>query len=348
MNRSYLRFTLQLLLAALMVIGATGCAGKNSKDRAKRLLNVSYDPTRELYREVNEKFTEKWLETTGQKLEIEQSHGGSGRQARSVIDGLEADVVTLATGADIEAIARLAGTLPENWQTRLPNNSAPYYSTMVFIVRSGNPKNIRDWDDLIRPDVQVVTPNPKTSGAARWNYLAALSWASKKYAGDDTRIQQFLCNLYANVPVLDSGARGASNTFAQTGIGDVLINWENEAFMLVEDVGEGQYEIVYPSVSILAEPPVSVVDVTAERHGVLEAAQAYLDYLYTPEAQEIAAKYHYRPRDLEVMKKYSEKFPSLDLITIDDFGGWANAQATYFADDGEFDKIMIVVQGRKK
>jgi len=349
MNRKNKRLSSLILLSALLVAaaGLTGC-GKSSKKIGIKLLNVSYDPTREFYREYNKLFAEHWLKHRGQVVTIEQSHGGSGKQARSVIDGLEADVVTLATASDIDAIAERTTLLPKNWQLRLPENSCPYYSTMVFIVRKNNPKDIHDWDDLIRPDVQVITPNPKTSGAARWSYLAAWSWANSTYDGDTTRILDYMVALYRNVPVLDSGARGASNTFTQTGIGDVLINWENEAFLLVQDIGEDQYELVVPSVSVLAEPPVALIDANADRHGVREIAEAYLRYLYSADAQNLAGTHHYRPRDLEAFAFFSVKFPQLKLITINEFGGWARAQAEHFNDGGRFDTIMAVVQGRKR
>ncbi|MFH0882449.1 MAG: sulfate ABC transporter substrate-binding protein [bacterium] len=350
MKSSCIRFRTLLVLSSLFIVMATGfsgCGGSSRKGEL-RLLNVSYDPTREFYREYNQLFAEHWKEVKGQTVTIEQSHGGSGKQARSVIDGLEADVVTLATASDIDAIAARTDLLPVQWQSRLPENSCPYYSTMVFVVRKGNPKNIHDWSDLIRDDVQVITPNPKTSGAARWSYLAAWSWAASAYSGDTTRILSYMEAFYKNVPVLDSGARGASNTFTQTGIGDVLINWENEAFLLVQDVGEDKYELVVPSVSILAEPPVALIDANADRHGVREIADEYLKYLYSADAQKLAGRHHYRPRSPEAFALFSKKFPELKLITINEFGGWTKAQVEHFNDNGFFDSIMAVVQGRKR
>ena len=303
------------------------------------LLNVSYDPTRELYQEINASFAAYWKGKSGQKITINQSHGGSGKQARAVIDGLEADVVTLALAYDIDAIAQ-TGLLPRNWQTRLPDNSAPCTSTIVFLVRQGNPKGIKDWDDLVRPGVAVVSPNPKTSGGARWNYLAAWGYALRKNGGDETKAKEFVTRLYGNVPILDTGARGATVTFVQRGIGDVLVAWESEAMLAARDLAKGRFEIVVPSVSILAEPPVALVDRVAARRRTKEAAQAYLDYLYTPEAQEIEARHYYRPRLKETAAKYAAFFPKLTLFTIDEvFGGWAKAQRTHFADGGVFDQI---------
>ncbi|MEG3154263.1 sulfate ABC transporter substrate-binding protein [Sphingomonas sp. RB1R13] len=304
------------------------------------LLNVSYDPTRELYQAINASFARKWQAQTGQAVTIRQSHGGSGKQARSVIDGLRADVVTLALAYDIDAIASKAKLLPANWQSRLPNNSTPYYSTIVFLVRKGNPKHIRDWDDLVRPGVQVITPNPKTSGGARWNYLAAWGYATRR-DHSAVKAREFVTKLYANVPVLDSGARAATTTFVERGQGDVLIAWENEAYLAVNKLGRGQYEIVSPSVSILAEPPVAVVDKVVDKKGTRKVAEAYLNYLYTPEAQEIIAQNYYRPRNPAVAAKYAGRFAHLPLFTIDrNFGGWAKAQAAYFNDGGVFDQIM--------
>jgi len=304
-----------------------------------KLLNVSYDPTRELYQDFNGAFAKYWKGKSGQAVTIQQSHGGSGKQARSVIDGLEADVVTLALAYDVDAIAN-AGLIPRNWQTRLPNNSSPYTSTILFLVRKGNPKKIKDWDDLVRPGVAVISPNPKTSGGARWNYLAAWGYALKKY-GSEAKAKDFVSRLYKNVPILDTGARGATVTFAERGIGDVLIAWENEALLAVREMGEkGELQVVAPSVSILAEPPVAVVDKVANKHKTAAVAKAYLEYLYTPEGQEIAAKHYYRPRNEAVAAKYAKQFPQVALFTIDQvFGGWAKAQKTHFDDGGVFDQI---------
>ena len=298
-----------------------------------QLLNVSYDPTRELYQQVNAAFAKSWK----QPITIKQSHGGSGKQARSVIDGLPADVVTLALGYDVDAIAK-RGLISSNWQARLPNNSTPYYSTIVLLVRHGNPKNIKDWDDLVRPDVRVITPNPKTSGGARWNYLAAWGYAQKKY-GSPEKAKLFMAKLFRNVPVLDSGARGATTTFVERGQGDVLIAWENEALLATKKLGRGKFDIVVPSVSILAEPPVAVVDKVVEKRGTRAAAEAYLKFLYTPEAQEIIARNYFRPRNTQVAAKYKSQFPNMRLFTIDrNFGGWAKAQALHFNDGGLFDQ----------
>ena len=304
------------------------------------LLNVSYDPTRELYKDVNAGFAAQWQAKTGDVVTINQSHGGSGKQARSVIDGLEADVVTLALAYDIDEIADKAKLLPETWQKRLANNSTPYYSTIVFLVRKGNPKGVKDWDDLVKPGIAVITPNPKTSGGARWNYLAAWGYATKKY-GSPAAARDFVTKLYKNVPVLDSGARGSTTTFVQRGQGDVLLAWENEAFLATKELGVGQYEIVVPSVSILAEPPVAVVDKNVDKHGTRKVAEAYLNYLYTPVGQEIIARNYYRPRDKAVLAKYGSTFPKLALFTIDkNFGGWRKTQAAHFADGGIFDQIF--------
>jgi len=334
------------LMAGGLSLVLSGCGGEapvgpavsNSGKGSLELLNVSYDPTRELYEEVNQQFARHWQEKTGQTVTIKQSHGGSGKQARSVIDGLEADVVTLALGYDIDELAA-KGLLAPDWQKRLEHNSAPYTSTIVFLVRKCNPKRIKDWDDLIRPDVEVITPNPKTSGGARWNYLAAWGYAMKTY-NDPEQAKSFVSRLLQNVPVLDSGARGATTTFVERGIGDVLISWENEAFLAVRELGKDQFEMVVPSVSILAEPPVAVVDRYAEKHGTQEAAKAYLQYLYTEEGQELVARHYYRPRLESVARKYADQFPQLELFTVEEmFGGWQQAQNTHFADGGTFDQI---------
>lgn len=302
------------------------------------LLNVSYDPTRELYQAFNQSFEKEYKAKTGRDVVVQQSHGGSGKQARSVIDGLAADVVTLALAADIDALHTHGNLVPADWQKRLPNNSCPYTSTINFLVRKGNPKGIKDWDDLIKPGVQVITPNPKTSGGARWNFLAAWGNALRKQGSD--KAKEFVTKLYKNVPVLDSGARGSTTTFAQRGLGDVLIAWENDALLSLKEFGSDTFEIVYPSVSIQAEPPVSIVDKVVDRKGTREVATAYLEYLYSPEGQEIAAKNFYRPRLPEVAEKYRQQFPKIELFTVDElFGGWSKAQKTYFDDDGVFDQI---------
>jgi sulfate transport system substrate-binding protein len=304
------------------------------------LLNVSYDPTRELYEALNKAFTARWLAQSGQQVEIRQSHGGSGKQARAIIDGLQADVATLGLAYDVSALYKHGKLIPENWVTRLPYNSAPYTSTIVFLVRRGNPKNIRDWGDLIRPGVAVITPNPKSSGGARWNYLAAWAWAVRQPGGNDATAKAFVEKLYRNVPVLDSGARGATITFVDRGIGDVLLAWENEALLAKKQLGPDKLDIVMPSVSILAEPPVTVVDKVVERRGTRQIAEAYLKFLYTKEAQQIIAQNFYRPRDPEIAAQYAGQFPAVKLVTIDDtFGGWDRAQATHFDDGGTFDQI---------
>ncbi|MBS0308654.1 MAG: sulfate ABC transporter substrate-binding protein [Proteobacteria bacterium] len=303
------------------------------------LLNVSYDPTRELYQEFNAAFAQHWKAKTGDDLKVKQSHGGSGKQARSVIDGLEADVVTLALASDIDAIAE-KGYLAKDWQRRLPHNSAPYTSTIVFLVRKGNPKGIKDWSDLVKPGVSVITPNPKTSGGARWNYLAAWGYALKQPGGSEASAKEFVGKLFKNVPVLDSGARGATTTFVERGIGDVLLAWENEAILAIKELGPDKVEIVAPSLSILAEPPVAVVDKVADKRGSRKVAEAYLQYLYTDEGQEIAAKHYYRPITDKVAKKYAAQFPKVKLFTIDElFGGWGKAQPAHFGDGGSFDQI---------
>jgi sulfate transport system substrate-binding protein len=305
------------------------------------LLNVSYDPTRELYQEFNAAFAKYWRGKTGKTVEVQQSHGGSSKQARAVIDGLDADVLTLALAYDIDEPAG-SGLLPKDWQKRLPNNSSPYTSTIVFLVRKGNPKGIKDWGDLVKPGIQVITPNPKTSGGARWNYLAAWAYALKQPGGTEARAKDFVTQLYRNVPVLDSGARGSTTTFVQRGIGDVLLAWENEAFLSIKELGPDKVQIVIPTLSILAEPPVTVVDKFADKKGTRVVAHSYLEYLYTPEGQEIAAKHYYRPRLEAVAKKYESTFPKVNLITIDDvFGGWQKAQKAHFADGGVFDQIYL-------
>jgi len=304
------------------------------------LLNVSYDPTRELYVDFNKAFAAYWKAKTGDTVTVKQSHGGSGKQARSVIDGLDADVVTLALAYDIDEISERAKLLPPDWQKRLQHNASPYTSTMIFLVRKGNPKGIRNWDDLVKPGVSVITANPKTSGGARWNYLAAYGFALKQPGGNETKAKDFVARLYSNVPVLDSGARGSTVTFAERGLGDVLLAWENEAWLSLKEFGADKFDIVYPPVSILAEPPVSVVDKVVDRKGTREVASAYLDYLYAPEGQEIAARNFYRPIDAKVAARYEKQFPKISLFTIDDvFGGWAKAQKTHFADGGVFDQI---------
>jgi sulfate transport system substrate-binding protein len=323
-----------LIVAGLAVVAALTQAAD-----VVTLLNVSYDPTRELYSDYNSAFARYWRAKTGQIVEIKQSHGGSGSQARSVIGGLAADVVTLGLAGDIDAIATRGRMLPLNWQTRLPNNSAPYTSTIVFVVRRGNPKGIRDWGDLVKPGLAVITPNPKTSGGARWNYLAAWAWARAQPGGSDATAKEFVRKLYKNVPKLDTGARAASTTFVQQGIGDVLLAWENEAYLAVREIGADKLQIVVPSISILAEPSVAVVDKVVLKRGTREIAQAYLNYLYSKEGQEIIARHFYRPRDAEVAAKYASQFPKLRLVTIADFGGWPRAQQEHFADGGSFDQI---------
>lgn len=329
--------------ASLVLIAlAAACSGSSESGTGAgrvTLLNVSYDATRELYADFNVAFAHYWLTRSGQKVRVDQSHGGSGKQARSVIDGLAADVVTLGLAADIDAIATQGKMLPLNWQSRLPDNSSPYTSTIVFLVRKGNPRAIHDWGDLVQPGIAVITPNPKTSGGARWNYLAAWGWALAQPGANEASAREFVKKLYHNVPVLDTGARGSATTFVQRGLGDVLIAWENEAMLAVREMGSGELEIVVPSISILAEPPVAVVDEVALRHGTRAVAMAYLEYLYSKEGQEIIARHFYRPRDSEVAARYAQRFPALKLVTIADFGGWAQAQATHFADGGVFDQI---------
>jgi sulfate transport system substrate-binding protein len=334
------RFALAALLTLGVFAALGACDGRHPNSATHvTLLNVSYDPTRELYTDFNGAFAHYWLEKTGQKVRVDQSHGGSGKQARSVIEGLAADVVTLALAADIDVIAAQGKLLPADWQGRLPDNSSPYTSTIVLLVRNGNPRRIHDWGDLVRPGIAVITPNPKTSGGARWNYLAAWAWALAQPGGSEASAREFVRQLYRNVPVLDTGARGAATTFVQRGLGDVLIAWENEAQLALRELGASQLEIVVPSVSILAEPPVAVVDQVAERHGTRAVATAYLEYLYSKEGQEIIARHYYRPRDPEVAARYAAHFPPLQLVTIADFGGWAAVQRAHFADGGVFDQI---------
>ena len=334
------RFILRGSLALLALAGSTTAAAAQGAAKPVTLLNVSYDPTRELYEAFNHAFATYWKGKTGQDVTVRQSHGGSGKQARSVIDGLEADVVTLALAYDIDQIAEKGRSIPANWQTRLPNNSAPYTSTIVFLVRKGNPKGIKDWGDLAKPGVSVITPNPKTSGGARWNYLAAWAWALRQPGGNEATAKAFVGKLYKNVPVLDAGARGSTTTFVQRGIGDVLLAWENEALLAIKELGPGKFEMVAPSLSILAEPPVTVVDKVANKHGTKAVAEAYLQYLYTEAGQEIAAKNFYRPRLASVAAKYAAQFPKISLITVDEvFGGWKKAHATHFADGALFDQI---------
>jgi sulfate transport system substrate-binding protein len=324
------------LTTGLLIVGLLA-GGNASADRT--LLNVSYDPTRELYQEFNAAFAKHWETKTGQKIAVKQSHGGSGKQARSVIDGLDADVVTLALANDINEIAEKAKLIPGDWQKRLPHNSTPYTSTIVLLVRKGNPKNIKDWNDLAKPGISVITPNPKTSGGARWNYLAAWEYGKRSY-GNDAKAKEFVTRIYRNVPVLDSGARGSTTTFVERGIGDVFISWENEAFLAIKELGVGKFEIVAPSISILAEPPVTVIDKVVDRKGTRDIAEAYLKYLYSEQGQEIAAKNFYRPTDSKIAAKYAERFPAIKLFNIDDaFGGWKNAHKLHFADGGTFDQI---------
>ncbi len=324
-----------LAFAAAIALAATGASAENIQ-----LLNVSYDPTRELYKDVNAAFAADWKAKTGDTVTIQQSHGGSGKQARAVIDGLEADVVSLAMSIDIDEIASRTKNIPQNWQSRLPNASAPYTSTIVFLVRKGNPKKIKDWSDLAKPGVAVITPNPKTSGGARWNYLAAWAYGLKKFSNDEAKTRDFVAAIYKNVPVLDTGARGSTTTFAQRGIGDVLIAWENEAFLALDELGADKFEIVAPSLSIKAEPPVTVVDKNVDAHGTRAVADAYLKFLYTDQGQRLAAKHYYRPVKPEFADPADlARFPKLDLVTIDEFGGWPKAQAAHFAEGGVFDQI---------
>ena len=331
------RFHLPGFLVRLLLVSALGSA---ALARDVGLLNASYDPTREFYAEINTAFATFWKAKTGDSATLQQSHAGSGKQARAVIDGLQADVVTLALAYDIDAIAGIPGMLAKDWQKRLPHNSSPYTSTVVFVVRQGNPKGIRDWGDLVREGIAVITPNPKTSGGARWNYLAAWAWAAKAFAGDEAKVKDFVRKLYRNVPVLDTGARGATSTFAQRRLGDVLLAWENEAHLVLKEYGSAGFEIVAPSLSILAEPPVAWVDRNVKRRGTEALARAYLEYLYSPEAQEIAGRHFYRPRLAEVAAKFQGQYAKTELVTIDEaFGGWSKAQPTHFGEGGTFDQI---------
>ena len=350
-----------IILAAVVLLSACG-GGEPSGRSELRLLNVSYDPTRELYREINEKFVAKWLADTGRDVSVQMSHGGSGSQARAVIDGLNADVVTLALAWDIDNIQAISRRLPASWQTRLPNNSSPYTSTIVFLVREGNPKGIHDWPDLLGGDVAIITPNPKTSGGARWNYLAAWGFALERALGTDleelaslpadrvaaaqAEAEKFVGEIYRRVPVADTGARAATNTFVQRGIGDVLLAWENEALLAEREMGADAFDIVRPSVSVLAEPPVALIDSVVDRKGTRAVAEAYLDYLYAPEGQDIVARNFFRPSDATVATRYAEQFPPMRLFTVDAvFGGWARAQAEHFADGGVYDRLFLAASG---
>lgn len=329
-----------LLAIALLSVAFGASAPISAAAKDISLLNVSYDPTRELYQDFNEAFSKYWLAKTGDKVTVKASHGGSGKQTRAIIDGLDADVATLALAYDVDQLQEKGKLIPKDWQKRLPHNSSPYTSTIVLLVRKGNPKNIKDWDDLVRPGVSVITPNPKTSGGARWNYLAAWAYAQKKDGGDEAKTKEFVGKLFKNVPVLDTGARGSTTTFVERGIGDVLLAWENEAFLAQKELGVGKFEIVVPSLSILAEPPVTVVDKFAKKHGTEAVSKAYLEYLYTEEGQEIAAKNYYRPTLASVAKKYESQFPKVNFVKIDDdFGGWQVAQKKHFSDGGTFDQI---------
>ncbi len=324
--------------AALAILALSSSAALADRE----ILNVSYDPTRELYKEFNAAFAKHWQDTKGEKLTIRASHGGSGKQARSVIDGLEGDVVTLALGYDIDAIVNFGKQIEPGWQSEFAGNSSPYTSTIVFLVRAGNPKGIKDWGDLVKPGIKVITPNPKTSGGARWNYLAAWGYEQRRNGGDEAKTQDFLKALFKNVPVLDTGARGSTQTFVQRNIGDVLLAWENEAFLALDEFGKEKFEIVVPSLSILAEPPVAIVDRVVDKRGTRDVAKAYLDFLYTKPGQELAAKHYYRPTDPDVAKANAARYPTLELLTIDkDFGGWGTAQAKHFEDGGVFDKIYL-------
>ncbi|PLS03109.1 sulfate ABC transporter substrate-binding protein [Neobacillus cucumis] len=356
MKKYIYKITLVLTLLTLVLAGCSSTEKSSSQTSTKKennasqettkkkdpvqLLNVSYDPTRELYEQYNKEFAQYWEKKTGQQVTVQQSHGGSGKQGRAVIDGLEADVVTLALAYDIDEIADKGQLLPTDWQKKLEDNSTPYTSTIVFLVRKGNPKGIKDWDDLTKKGVSVITPNPKTSGGARWNYLAAWAYAQEKFGGDEKKIKNCMSQLYKNVEVLDSGARGATTTFVERGIGDVLIAWENEAYLTLNELGKDKFEVVNPSLSILAEPPVAVVDKVVDKKGTREVAEAYLKYLYSDKGQEIIAKNYYRPRNEEILKKYANVFPEIKMVTIDDyFGGWKKAQEKHFNDGGTFDQI---------
>ena len=324
------------IVATVLAVALTSAAYADST----RLLNVSYDPTRELYKGINTAFAADWKAKTGQTITIDMSHGGSGKQSRAIIDGLDADVATLALAYDIDVIAQKAKLIPAGWQKRLPENSSPYTSTIVFLVRKGNPWKVKDWSDLVKKNIQVITPNPKTSGGARWAYLAAWAWAEHRPGGNAEKAKQFVADLYRHVPVLDTGARGSTTTFVQRGIGDVLLSWENEAYLALDELGPDKFEIVYPSASILAEPPVTIIDKNVDRHGTRKLAEAYVKFLYTRKAQEIEAKNYYRPRDPQVAKAFAKKFPALKLYTVDkEFGGWQKAQQVHFIDGGIFDQI---------
>jgi len=341
-RRDFIKIPFAATLASLMALPGGAALAQAAKPAAVTLLNVSYDPTRELYVDYNQAFAKYWKAKTGQDVSIKQSHGGSGKQARSIIDGLEADVATLALAGDVDALAKNGNLLPADWQKRLPHNSAPYTSTIVFLVKKGNPKGLKDWDDLVKPGVQVITPNPKTSGGARWNYLAAWEFAKRKYGGD-AKAKEFVANLYKNVPVLDTGARGSTITFVQRGVGDVLLAWENEAYLAQKEFGAGKYEIVTPSVSILAEPTVAVVDKVVDKKGTRAVAEEYLKYLYSDEGQDIAGRNYYRPTSDKAKAKYDKQFAKLTLFTVDQaFGGWAKADKDHFADNASFDQIYTV------
>lgn len=337
-RRNFIKFPVALSLLVGFSLGAV----PSFAAEPVTLLNVSYDPTRELYVDYNKAFAKHWKEKTGQDVSVKQSHGGSGKQARSIIDGIDADVATLALAGDIDALVKNGNHLAADWQQKLPLNSAPYTSTIVFLVKKGNPKNLKDWDDLVKPGVQVITPNPKTSGGVRWNYLAAWEFAKRKNGGDEAKAKEFVKKLYENVPVLDTGARGSTITFVQRGVGDVLLAWENEAFLALKEFGPEKFEIVAPSISILAEPTVAVVDKVVDKKGTREVAQAYLEYLYSEEGQKIAARNYYRPTNDKIKAEFAQQFPQLELFTIDQaFGGWAKADKAHFADGGSFDQIYV-------
>lgn len=337
-RRNFIKFPVALSLLVGFSLGAV----PSFAAEPVTLLNVSYDPTRELYVDYNKAFAKHWKEKTGQDVSVKQSHGGSGKQARSIIDGIDADVATLALAGDIDALVKNGNHLAADWQQKLPLNSAPYTSTIVFLVKKGNPKNLKDWDDLVKPGVQVITPNPKTSGGARWNYLAAWEFAKRKNGGDEAKAKEFVKKLYENVPVLDTGARGSTITFVQRGVGDVLLAWENEAFLALKEFGPEKFEIVAPSISILAEPTVAVVDKVVDKKGTREVAQAYLEYLYSEEGQKIAARNYYRPTNDKIKAEFAQQFPQLELFTIDQaFGGWAKADKAHFADGGSFEQIYV-------